>query len=142
MWAPSVRLKAVCLLNLLLWPYDQQVCTLLLGSRSEARHVDVTLLHNATTVTIVGPGTKVSAQWRVKQTKASVQEFRIDTLVGDSYSVVAFDFHLERNSASFLPIVVIPSLGNKHPVSDRVVAQMKTAETNRKLGRLSNIKKR
>ena len=120
LWAPSVTLRGVCRLNLIQWPYDEQSCTLVMGSRSEAGHVNVALLHNSSSVAIVSPSGQISSQWTVKQTQAFVTQFRLDTLMGDSYPVAGFAFHVQRNSASFLPVIVIPGLGNKRAVSHRV----------------------
>jgi len=72
--------------------------------------VDVALLHNLSSVAIAGPDAQISTQWTVVKTEASVQRFRLDSLMGDVYPAVGFTFHLQRNSASFSAVVVIPGL--------------------------------
>ncbi|XP_037948073.1 neuronal acetylcholine receptor subunit beta-3-like [Teleopsis dalmanni] len=99
LWVPPVAYTAYCYLNLRMWPYDSQKCTLKIGSWTQTVIDQRYLKHSEA---IEYDELVQSIEWEIVSSKVEFHR-------ADYYNYVQFIFNLKRRSTMYAAVIFTPA---------------------------------
>lgn len=109
LWVPQFKFDVFCSLNLRLWPFDTQKCSLIFGSWVYSGYEIYTSLKMEKNI----PATKIERfvenhEWIIKNVSSEVQ-VKIYQCCEEPYVSVSYNLTLERRSPMYSAVVVTPA---------------------------------
>ncbi|KAG8234691.1 hypothetical protein J437_LFUL015345 [Ladona fulva] len=104
---PTLKWSAQCKANLQQWPFDQQNCTMTIGSWSQSgEQLDINLKDQ-------GIGLEDFAsnrEWELLKSSAKKEVTKYSSAPNSTYQSIDFHFHIKRHADAYAATVIIPSL--------------------------------
>lgn len=110
-WFPPVTFHTTCPIDHKLFPFDEHVCSIVLGSWTyDAAAMDLQLAeeHNNTEVTLLEHFSE-NPQWELLNVIGSTRQIRYDCC-DDGYRIVEYKLFLRRRSPFYKFLLVVPSV--------------------------------
>lgn len=106
-WAPPTHFQSFCTLDMRLWPFDTQVCTLVIGSWTHnGEQIDLQINGNGVVLDI----SVENHQWEVLSAVVTRNEV-IYSCCAEPYLDLTYNVTLLRRSPMFKTVVITPAVG-------------------------------